>query len=238
MEYVFGKNTVDSYIESKSVLEIFILKNFSDEKILKKIKQANIKVSVKEKVFFDKVTNNGNHQGIIALIKELKYFQLQEVLLDASNKSSSLFVILDGIEDPHNFGAIIRTCEAFSVDGIIVGKHNSCPLNATVAKVSTGAIANVKIAQVPNLTQCINELKKNGYWIYAAEAYNSQSYDAISYSSKVALVVGSEGFGISRLVKEQADFNIKIPMTGKVNSLNVSVATAILVSRIKSDRNN
>ena len=94
MEYVFGKNTVDSYIESKSVLEIFILKNFSDEKILKKIKQANIKVSVKEKVFFDKVTNNGNHQGIIALIKELKYFQLQEVLLDASNKASSLIVIL------------------------------------------------------------------------------------------------------------------------------------------------
>lgn len=232
MEYVFGKNTIDSYIESKSVVEIFILKNFSDEKILNKIRQANIKVSIKDKAFFDKVANGGKHQGIIAIIKEIKCYQLQDILSETRKKESSLIVILDGIEDPHNFGAIIRTCEAFSVDGIIISKHNSCPLNATVAKVSTGAITNVKIAKVANLTQCINELKKEGYWIYAAEAYNSQSYNAIDYASKTVLVLGSEGFGISRLVKEQADYNIKIPMSGKVNSLNVSVATGILVSRV------
>ncbi|MDY2889377.1 MAG: 23S rRNA (guanosine(2251)-2'-O)-methyltransferase RlmB [Candidatus Caccosoma sp.] len=234
MEYVFGKNTVDSYIDSKSVVEVYILKSFSDEKILSKIKHANIKVSIKDLSFFDKVANGGKHQGIIAVIKEIKSFQLQDILNDANKKESSLIVILDGIEDPHNFGAIIRTCEAFSVDGIIASKHNSCPLNATVAKVSTGAIANVKIAKVANLTQCINELKKSGYWIYAAEAYNSLDYNTLTYASKTALIVGSEGFGISRLVKEQADFNIKIPMSGKVNSLNVSVATGILVSRIKN----
>ena len=140
--------------------------------------------------------------------------------------------MLDGVEDPHNVGAIIRTCEAFSVDGIIIPKFNSCQINATVAKVSTGALANVKIAQVTNLTQTLKELKNNGFWVYAAEAFNSQNYETLDYKSPVVLVVGSEGFGISRLVKEQADFNIKIAMSGKVNSLNVSVATAILVSHI------
>ena len=232
MEYIFGKNTIESFVDSKNIIEVFIANNFSDEKILRRIRQAGIKVSVKDKFFLDKVSNNGKHQGIVASIKSFEYASLQEIVDIGKKKKHPFIVVLDGVEDPHNVGAIIRTCEAFSVDGIIMSKHNSCPVNATVAKVSTGALANIKIAQVTNLTQTLKELKKIGYWVFAAEAFNSQPYEAVDYNCPVALVVGSEGFGISRLVKEQADFNIKINMSGKVNSLNVSVATAVLVSYI------
>ena len=238
MEYIFGKNTVESYIDSKSIIEVFALSNFSDDKLLKKLRQANIKISFKDKNFLDKLSDFGKHQGIIASIKGFEYATLNEIIQNAKKKQYPFIVALDGIEDPHNVGAIIRTCEAFSVDGIIISKHNCCPINQTVAKVSTGAIANVKIAQVTNLTQALNELKKNGYLVYAAEAFNSQPYEKLDYKNSVVLVVGSEGFGISRLVKEQADFNIAIKMTGKVNSLNVSVATAILVSHISLNQSN
>lgn len=237
MDYIFGKNTIDSFLETKSILEVFIAQNFSDEKLLKKIRKANIKVSVKDKTFLDKISSSGKHQGIVASIKSFSYSSVQEIIENGKNKKHPFIVMLDGIEDPHNFGAIIRTCEAFSVDGIIIGKHNSCPVNATVAKVSTGAVANVKIAQVTNLTNTINDLKKAGYWIHAAEAFNSVSYDTLSYDYPTVLIVGSEGFGISRLVKQQADYNIAIKMTGNVNSLNVSVATAILVSYISLKQN-
>lgn len=237
MEYIFGKNTIESFIESKSIIEVFIAQNFVDEKILKKLRQSNIKVSVKDKNFLDKITQFGKHQGIAASIKSFEYASINDIIQLGKKKNYPFIVALDGVEDPHNVGAIIRTCEAFSVDGIILPKHNSCPLNATVAKVSTGALANIKIAQVTNLTQTLKDLKKVGYWVYAAEAFNSQPYENLDYKSPVVLVVGSEGFGISRLVKEQADFNIKIQMSGKVNSLNVSVATAILVSHISLKQN-
>ena len=237
MEYIFGKNTIESFLDSKNIIEVFIANNFSDEKLLRKIRQSGIKLSVKDKLFLDKVSNSGKHQGIVASIKSFEYASLQEIIEAGKKRKHPFIVVLDGVEDPHNVGAIIRTCEAFSVDGIIIGKHNSCPVNATVAKVSTGALANVKIAQVTNLTQTLKELKKIGYWVFAAEAFNSQPYECVDYNCPVVLVMGSEGFGISRLVKEQADFNIKINMSGKVNSLNVSVATAILVAHISIKQN-
>lgn len=237
MEYIYGKNAIDSFLESKSILEIFISNNFCDDKLLKRIKSVNIKISIKDKNYLDKISNGGKHQGIVAAIKNYNYSSVNEIIEIGKKKKQPFIVVLDGIEDPHNVGAIIRTCEAFSVDGIIIPKHNSCPVNATVAKVSTGAIANVKIAQVTNLTQTLKELKKSGYWIYAAEAFNSQSYTDLKYDNPVVLVVGSEGFGISRLVKEQADFNVCIKMKGKVNSLNVSVASAILISYISLKQN-
>ena len=234
-EYVYGKNTVREVLNNKKrAIKLFSTK--SNNELITIAKNNNVQFEIVDNNFLNKLVS-GNHQGVVLEIEGYSYTTVDDIIENA-HKTYPLIVMLDGIEDPHNLGAILRTCDAGGVDGVIIAKNRCVGLTQTVAKVSTGAIANVKIAQVPNLTQCINELKKNGYWIYAAEAYNSQSYDAISYSSKVALVVGSEGFGISRLVKEQADFNIKIPMTGKVNSLNVSVATAILVSRIKSDRNN
>lgn len=234
MEYVFGKNTIDSYIESKSVVEIFILKNFSDEKILNKIRQANIKVSIKDKAFFDKVANGGKHQGIIAIIKEIKCYQLQDILSETRKKESSLIVILDGIEDPHNFGAILRSADAFSVDGVIIKKHNQVEVNSTVMKTSAGASNFVKVAMVNNLSTAIEKLKENGFWVVSSDGSGTYDYQNLSYDFKTALVVGSEGFGISQLVLKRSDYIVKIPMTGHVNSLNASVACSIILSRIRN----
>jgi len=147
-------------------------------------------------------------------------------------KERPVILMLDGIEDPHNLGAIIRSAEAFQIDAIIIGKHNCVPVNATVAKVSTGALANVDIIQVTNLTKTLIDLKKKGFWVVEAEANQGVDYASLDYQMPLVLVVGSEGFGISRLVKEQSDYNVFIPMYGKVNSLNVSVATAILLAKM------
>ena len=236
MEYIFGKNTVESYIDSKSIIEVFALSNFSDDKLLRKLRQANIKISFKDKNFLDKLSNFNKHQGIIASIKGFEYATLNEIIQNAKKKQYPFIVALDGIEDPHNVGAIIRTCEAFSVDGIIISKHNSCPINQTVAKVSTGAIANVKIAQVTNLTQALNELKKNGYWVVGTALENSVDYRDIDYSGKIALVIGNEGSGISRLVAKSCDFIAKIPMYGTTNSLNASVAAGIMIYEVVRNR--
>jgi len=235
MEYIFGKNTIDSFIGNDMLLEVYLLPSFDDKKIIDKLKNNNIKTTIKDKGFFDKFSNGIKHQGIAGKIKDYEYYDLDDIT--NSSRNYPFIVVLDGIEDPHNLGAIIRTCEAFKVDGIIISKNNCCPVNATVAKVSTGAIANVKICQVTNITQTLKALKKKGYWVYMAEAYNSQDYDKVDYKNPVVLVVGSEGFGISRLVKEQADFNIAIRQYGKVNSLNVSVATGILISYISIQHN-
>ena len=230
MEYIYGKNAVESFLDSDVLVEVYLQEGFNDQKYLNKLNNHKIKLIFKDSKYLDKLSDNNKHQGVVAKIREFPYSSFEKIL--NKDDENALIVMLDGISDPHNFGAIIRTCEAFSVSGIIVSKHNSCPLNSTVAKVSTGTIANVDICEVNNLTNAIKTLKENGYWIYAAEAYNSTDYNTLDYKGKKVLVVGSEGFGISRLVKEQADFNIKIPMTGRVNSLNVSVATAILIAKM------
>ena len=228
---IYGKNTVTEALKTKkAITKIYMSNDMNDQSLVSLAKKAHV-----ETVFMPRGLMNkkfeGNHQGIVAEVTEYEYKELSEVIKKCSDKDA-VIAMLDGLEDPHNLGAILRSADATGVDAIIIPKNRSVSLNATVAKVSTGALANVKIAQVTNLTQAIKELKNSGYWVYAAEAFNSSNYDSLDYKSPVALIVGSEGFGISRLVKEQADFNIKIPMTGKVNSLNVSVATAILVSYI------
>ena len=146
-------------------------------------------------------------------------------------------VILDHLEDPHNFGAIIRTCEAAGVDGIIIPKDRSVSVNSTVMKTSAGALNNMKICMVTNLNRCIDELKDKGIWIVGTDMTDSVSYDSIDYDMPVAIIIGSEGFGISRLVREKCDFVVNIPMKGKVNSLNASVAAGILIYKIFEKRN-
>lgn len=232
MEYVFGKNTVLSFLDSPLLIEIYLQQDFHDLSVLEKIKKAKIKVIYKSKKELEILAKGIKHQGIIGKIKDYQYCSYEELINFSKQKKYPFILMLDGIEDPHNLGAIIRTVEAFSVDGIIVGKHDNCPVNATVAKVSTGAIANVKICEVVNLTKTLQDLKKQGYWIFAAEANEGKDYQTCDYKMPIVLVMGSEGFGISQLVKKQADFNVFIPMNGKVNSLNVSVATAILVAKM------
>ncbi len=174
---------------------------------------------------------SGNHQGVVALVKDYHYYSLSDIVKEDKN---SLIVALDGLEDPHNLGAILRTCEAAGIDGVILPKKRSVKLNSTVAKVSTGAIEYVKVVEVVNLTQTLKQLKNKGYWIIGAErSSKSSNIWELKYDMPIVLVIGSEGKGISRLVKEECDFLVEIPMQGKINSLNASVSTGIMIYEIR-----
>lgn len=180
----------------------------------------------------------GVHQGIVAYVDEYQYASVNQVINKCSEKEDVCLAILDGLEDPHNLGAILRTADATGIDGIIIPKNRSVSLNSTVAKVSTGAIEHVDVVQVTNLNQTINELKKNGYWIIGLEMDGSIDYRKQDYRGKIALVIGSEGKGISRLVKENCDFLVNIPMVGHVTSLNASVSASILFYEVLRNRGN
>lgn len=231
-QYLYGKNSVLNAIEAKKVIEVFLKENFKDEQVFKILKQANIKYSFKRKEEIDFLSNNQKNQGIIAKVSDYKALGLDELISISKNKDNSILIILDNLEDPHNLGAILRIADAFNVDGIIYKKNNQVGLTPSVAKVSTGAINFVNCCEVVNLSQCIQTLKNNGYWIYASDMNAKHSYFDLEYPKKTALVIGSEGFGISKLVKENSDELIKIPMSGHVDSLNASNACAIIVSEV------
>ena len=232
--FVYGRIPALNTLEQHKATKAYVQKGFSDERILNAIKKERISLSYVDISKLDEMTSKGNHQGVVLEVKPFEYSDLTSIINLSKKKEHPLILILDEIEDPHNFGAIIRSADAFGVDGIIIKKQNQVPVNMTVSKVSTGAIEFVKIAQVANLTATIEKLKENGYWIYSADGSGKDDYQNINYDGPVALVVGSEGRGISQLVLKNSDFIIKIPMSGHVNSLNVSVATGILLSRIRN----
>lgn len=225
---ICGKNAVKEALMFGKVEKIFLQTANDDYIGLAKKKGIEFKIVTKEKL--DQITKE-NHQGVIAYAPDYKYYNLNDII---TKKNDSLIVILDGLKDPHNLGAILRTCEATNVDGVIIPKNRTVRLNDTVSKVSTGAIEHVKVCEVTNLTQTIEKLKKEGYWIVGAEhEQKSQNYWDLKYDMPIALVIGSEGEGVSRLVKEKCDFLIDIPMCGKINSLNASVSTAIIIYEIR-----
>lgn len=232
-DIIYGRNPVVSSLSNNKVHKIFLLNNFSDRRILSLAKEKKVEIQFVDLNKMNELTKFGNHQGVCALVESFKYSSLQEIIKFSKEKKQPLILILDEIADPQNLGAIIRSCDAFSVDGIIIKSRNQVQINMTVVKVSTGAIDYVKIAQVSNLSNAIKELKENGYWIYAADGSAKDNYDQVVYDRPTALIVGSEGNGITRLVLENSDFIIKIPQTGHVNSLNVSVATGILLANIR-----
>ena len=232
--FVYGRIPALNTLEQHKATKAYVQKGFSDERILNAIKKERISLSYVDISKLDEMTSKGNHQGVVLEVKPFEYSDLTSIINLSKKKEHPLILILDEIEDPHNFGAIIRSADAFGVDGIIIKKQNQVPVNMTVSKVSTGAIEFVKIAQVANLTATIEKLKENGYWIYSADGSGRDDYQNINYDGPVALVVVSEGRGISQLVLKNSDFIIKIPMSGHVNSLNVSVATGILLSRIRN----
>lgn len=234
MNVVYGRLPALNALSTDKVKKVYLQKNFSDDKIFEAIKKAKLSTEFVDSSFLDKMSHSGNHQGIVVEVVPHEYSSLAEILEFSKKKVQPLILILDGVEDPQNFGAIIRTADAFSVDGIIIKSRNQVPLNYTVAKVSTGAIEYVKVAEVSNLNSTLQTLKDNGFWIYAADGSAKESYEKQNYNGAVALIVGSEGNGISPLVMKNSDFIIKIPMTGHVNSLNVSVSTGILLSRIRN----
>ncbi len=230
---VYGKNVVKETLEKNiNIKKAYIYDGFNDEKILSMLKKRNISIKFLTKNELNKI-DNGNNQGIIIDIPDFVYSDLDDLLIS----EKPFIVILDHIEDPHNFGAIIRTCESAGVDGIIIPKDRSVSINSTVMKTSAGALNNVKICKVTNLSRTIDELKNRGLWIFGTNVSNSISYNSVDYDIPLALVIGSEGFGISKLINDKCDYIINIPMKGKVNSLNASVAAGILIYKIIEKRN-
>ena len=237
-QYIYGRNTVKERLNSdEEIEEVYLLDSINDEGILKLLNKKKVKVIRCSRTRLDKIAKNSFHQGIIAKIKEYKTYDLDDILDENKDNDNALLLILDGVVDPHNVGAILRSSEAIGVNAIIIPKHNSAPLNSTVAKTSTGAIELVPVCKVSNLTNTIVKLKENGYWIVGAEAKESVDYRQVDYNGKIALVVGSEGYGISRLVLENCDYKVRLPMVGKITSLNVSVASALLLYQIYNSRN-
>ncbi len=219
--YIYGKNVALEAIEKENIKKAFIYENFSDKNLIKKLIDKKINIIYKNKFELDKMIK-GNHQGIILEIDDFKYSKIKDIL------NENIIVMLDHLEDPHNFGAIIRTCEAAGIKSIIIPKDRSVKVTGTVSKVSVGTIENVKIALVNNLVNTIKELKKNNYWVIGTDMEGTD-YRSIDYNGKIVIVIGNENKGLSRLVEENCDFIAAIPMKGEVNSLNASVAAALII---------
>lgn len=238
--YIYGKNTVKEVLQSKrKVYNLYVTDIvYNKEKdIIKMANKKNIRTQILNKRELEKMVS-GNHQGIVMEVEDYKYSSIDDILETANKRNENPFIIiLDGIQDSHNLGAILRTADATSVHGIIIPKNRSVKLNSTVAKLSTGAIEYIKVAQVTNLTRTIKELKDKGAWIVGTDASESDDYRKVDYSIPVAIVIGSEGKGISRLVLQECDFKVHLPMNGKVTSLNASVATAIIMYEVFNQRN-
>lgn len=228
---VSGRNNVKEILKNfhgdLGIKRAICQKNFNENDVLSLIKKNKIPLFFEEKHILDNLAKN-NHQGVILETRDFNYTNLEDII---KGKDKCFVVILDHLEDPHNLGAIIRTCEASSVDGIILPLNRSVSVNETVMKTSTGALFNTKISQVTNLNNTIKLLKKEGFWIIGADM-DGTNYSEMKYPDKCALVIGSEGFGMSRIVKESCDFIVSIPMYGKVNSLNASVAAGILIYEV------
>lgn len=245
-EVIYGKNTVVEVLESKrKVFEVIVSESISrhEKNLLDHISKKRIELKVLPKNKFEQLVKEkyeikGNHQGIIALVEPYAYVPLADIIEKAMNKEEPAFIIiLDGLEDPHNLGAILRTADSAGVDGIVIRKDRSVGLTNTVAKLSTGAIEHVPVACVANLTVAINQMKDAGMWIAGTDAKEAQDYRTLDATLPLGLVIGSEGKGMSRLVSEACDFKVFLPMRGHVTSLNASVAAALLMYEIYNKRN-
>jgi len=226
---VYGRNAVNEILDSNTkVFKVFLENNFNDELLLTKINKKNLKKFHIDKNKLDKMCNNSANQGIALDIEEYKYYSLEDVVKD---NDSNFIVMLDSLEDPHNFGAIIRTCECAGVNYIIIPKKRSVSVNSTVYKTASGALSHMKIVEVVNLSNTIRKLKDLGYWVYGAEA-NGKDYRSIDFKGKTCLVIGSEGHGLKQIVTSSCDEIVSLPMKGKINSLNASVAAGILIYEI------
>lgn len=229
---VYGRNVAKEVLKNpKNVKKVILQENFDDKIINSLIENSKLKVEYVSKSKINDLCD-GAHQGIILDITDYQYVKLEDVI----KNNPSFIVILDHIEDPHNLGAIIRTSEAAGVDAIIIPKDRQVGVNSTVMKTSAGALDNMNVSMVSNLVQTIDKLKEEGFWIVGTAMENSVDYRTIDYSGKIALVIGNEGKGISRLVRESCDFVATIPMYGEINSLNASVASGIMIYEVVRNR--
>lgn len=230
---IYGKNVVKEAIFAKrTIYKLYVDQEMNDQRFLQFMKDKAVSFVKVSKNELNKLTANQLHQGVVADVEEYHTYELIDVL----NKNRiQHFIILDGIEDPHNLGAVMRTAEAVQLDGIIMSKKGAVPLNATVAKVSSGAIEHVKVILVANINQAILELKKQGVWVVGTDGNTNKTYDDMPKDVSLAVVMGNEGEGIRPLVKQNCDLLVKIPMYGKINSLNVSVAAALMMYKMKQN---
>lgn len=241
-DQIEGRNAVWEFIQSgKDINKIYVIKgekHGSIYKIIEEAKKRKILITQLDKAKFEKVAQMPNHQGVLAIVPPFDYCEVEDILQEAERRKEDPFILLlDEIADPHNLGSIIRTAETAGVHGIILPKRRAAMVNATVSKVSAGAVEHMKIARVNNLTETIRELKKNNIWIVGTDMNTKTYYDKQDLTGPLAIVIGSEGFGISRLVKENCDFLVKIPMKGKISSLNASVSTGIILYEVLRQRN-
>ena len=228
---VFGRNVAKEILSSdKEVYNVYISNSFEEKEILDMISRKKIKVSKLDRRAMDNKFGN-NNQGIALEIEDYKFKKIEDI------KDMKFIIMLDHLEDPHNLGAIIRTSECAGVDAIIIPKKRSVQINSTVMKVSAGALNNVDIIEVSSLAQTIDKIKEYGYWVYGTDMEDSVNYTDVKYDRKTCLIIGSEGNGISRLVREKCDFIIRIPMKGKINSLNASVAAGIAIYEVVRQKN-
>ena len=240
-DQVEGRNSVLELLESgKDINKLYISdgeKHGSIHKIIALAKERKVVINKVDKYKLDKMSQTENHQGVIAIVPPYEYCDVDDILEQAKSKNEKAFIlILDGIEDPHNLGSIIRTAETAGVHGIIIPKRRAAAVNSTVSKVSAGAVEHVKIARVNNINEAIKYLKENDIWVCGTDMNTNTYYYDQDYKMPVAIVIGSEGFGMSRLVKENCDFLVKIPMKGKITSLNASVSAGIVMYEVVKQR--
>ena len=240
-DQVEGRNAVLELLESqKDINKLFIErgeKHGSINKIIAKAKERKVIIIEKDKKQMKEMARTDNYQGVIAIVPPFEYCDVEDIIEEAKSKKEDPFIlILDGIEDPHNLGAIIRTAETAGVHGIIIPKRRAASVNSTVNKVSAGATEYMKIARVNNITETIKTLKKKDIWVCGTDMNAKNYYYQENYKIPIAIVIGSEGFGISRLVKENCDFMVKIPMKGKITSLNASVSAGIIIYEVCKQR--
>lgn len=239
-DMVAGRNAVMEALKGSRSVNKLMIANGSTEGSIKEIiavaKEKGVNIQYWDRIKLDSIARGIRHQGVLAQVAPVQYAELEDILQVAKDRNEPPFIVLlDELEDPHNLGAILRTADAAGVHGVLIPKHRSCPLSATVAKTSAGAVEHVPVARVGNLVQTIKKLKQEGLWVAAADMDGKDYYDT-DLTGPLLLIIGSEGQGVGRLVKEQCDFVVRIPMVGKINSLNASVAGSILMYEAMKQR--
>lgn len=239
-DLIIGRNAVSEALRSERLIDTLLVargeRNGSIGRIIAECKDKNIVVKEVDKKKLDFMCGQGNHQGVAAYAAAHKYAEVEDIFALAEERGEEPFIIIcDEIEDPHNLGAIIRTAETTGVHGVIIPKRRNASLSYAVGKTSAGAIEYVPVARVGNLASTIDDLKKRGLWVYTADMDGS-NWCETDFSGGVALIVGSEGNGVSRLIKEKSDFVVSLPMRGKITSLNASVAAGILMYEVARQR--
>ncbi len=238
---LFGRNPVLEALKSGRDIERLVLQRGlegSAKVIEAKAKDKNLRIQYAEKSELDRLANGGAHQGVIAFVPPYRYYELDDLLADAEavkDERDPLIVLLDGLEDPHNLGAILRTCDCVGATGVVIPKNRSVSLSEGAAKASAGAAEYVKVAKVTNLARALDELKEKGFWTAACDM-DGKPFTSVNLTGPMAVVIGGEGQGVSRLMREKCDFIVSIPMRGHVNSLNASNAAAILLYEIDRQR--